>query len=128
MPFELQTGADGVKLILVGKLGVQQARPLWDALQPAVAAQRIVRLQADALEEMDTSIVQILCRVGSLGGQLKIGETSDGFLAALQRRGLEKFFAQPPATPAPESQTSQAQIPQPETPQPLAKAARQGHA
>jgi hypothetical protein len=72
---------------------------------------------------MDTSIVQILCRVSSLSGGLKIGETSDGFLAALERRGLEKFFVQALAPTGPE-----AQVPQTQIPQPLAKAARQGHA
>jgi ABC-type transporter Mla MlaB component len=107
MPFELQTAADGVKLILAGRLGVQQARPLWDALQPAMAASQSIRLQAEGLEEMDTSIIQILCRVSSRSGQLQIGETSDGFLAALERRGLEKFFVQPPALTEPESQVPQ---------------------
>jgi ABC-type transporter Mla MlaB component len=106
MPFELQTAADGVKLILAGKLGVQQARDLWDALQPAMAGGHSIRLQADALEEMDTSIVQILCRLSSLNGGMKIGETSDGFLGALERRGLEKFFVQPVASTGPEAQST----------------------
>jgi ABC-type transporter Mla MlaB component len=119
MPFELQTVAGGVKLILAGRLGVQQARPLWDALQPALAASQSIRLQAEELEEMDTSIIQILCRLSSPVGRLQVGGISDAFLAALKRRGLEKFFVQPP--PEPESQ-----IPQP-PPQPKAKAARQGH-
>jgi ABC-type transporter Mla MlaB component len=102
MPFELQTVAGGVKLILAGRLGVQQARPLWDALQPAIAASQSIRLQAEELEAMDTSIIQILCRLSSQTGQLHIGETSDGFLASLKRRGLEKFFVQPPGLSAPE--------------------------
>jgi ABC-type transporter Mla MlaB component len=119
MPFELRTAADGVKLILVGRLGVQQARPLWDALQPAMAASQNIQLQAEGLEEMDTSIIQILCRVSSQTGHLQIGETSDGFLAALERRGLEKFFVQPPAEP-------ESQIPQPQA-ETKAKSARQGH-
>jgi ABC-type transporter Mla MlaB component len=122
MPFELQTDPSGVKLILAGRLGVQQARPLWDALQPAIAARQSIRLQAGELEEMDTSIVQILCRVSSQTGQLQIGEISDGFLASLKRRGLETFFVQPPPPSKPE----------PPTPQPKAgakaKSARQGHA
>lgn len=133
MPFELQPAPDGVNLILLGKLGVQQARDLWDALQPAMAAGLSIRLQAERLEEMDTSIVQILCRLSSLSGGLKIGETSDGFLTALKRRGLEEFFVQPLAPTGPEAQIPQTQIPQPQIPQPqvpplLAKAARQGHA
>ncbi len=120
MPFELQTDAGGVKLILAGRLGVQQARPLWDALQPAMAASQSIRLQADELEEMDTSIVQILCRV-SQTRQLQIGGTSDGFLASLKRRGLETFFVQAPAPSKPEPP-----IPQPKAGT-KAKSARQGH-
>ena len=88
MPFELQTAGDGVKLILAGKLGVQQARDLWDALQPAMAAGYGIRVQADGLEEMDTSIVQILCRVSSLSGGLKIGEDF-GWLSG--RAGAPRF-------------------------------------
>jgi hypothetical protein len=121
MPFELETVADGVKLILAGRLGVQQARSLWDAMQPAITARQNIRLQAGELEDLDTSIIQILCRVSGQTGLLDIGETSDGFLAALERRGLEQFFVQPPAPSDPK-----AQIPQPEA-DTKAKAARQGH-
>jgi ABC-type transporter Mla MlaB component len=97
MPFELKMSAEGTKLMLVGRLGVRQARALWDALQPAVAAGTPIRLEAEELEEMDTSIVQLLCRLSSQTGQLQIGGVSDGFLVSLQRRGLEKFFMQPSA-------------------------------
>jgi ABC-type transporter Mla MlaB component len=133
MPFELQATADGVKLMLTGKLGVQQARPLWDAMQPAMAASQSIRLRADELEEMDTSIIQILCRASSRGGQLQIGETADGFLMALKRRGLEKFFVQLATGPDPEAQTSPGQTPLPETPETeipasVANAARLGDA
>jgi ABC-type transporter Mla MlaB component len=123
MPFELQTAADGVKLILAGRLGVQQARSLWEALQPVMAAGQNIRLQAVGLDEIDTSIIQILCRMSSQTGHFQIGETSDGFLAALERRGLEKFFVQSPADP--ETQIPQ---PQPETKGEIQeKSARQEH-
>ena len=101
MPFELETVADGVKLILAGRLGVQQARPLWEALQSALAAKEIIHLHAVALEEIDTSILQILCRVRSQPGSLRIGETSDRLHAALDSRGLGEFFAH--QTTGPES-------------------------
>ena len=97
MPFELKTDAEGTSLMLRGRLGVRQARALWDALQPAVAAGTPIRLEAEELEEMDTSIVQLLCRLSSQTGQLQIGGVSDGLLVSLQRRGLEKFFIQPSA-------------------------------
>jgi ABC-type transporter Mla MlaB component len=123
MPFELQTAAEGVTLILAGRLGVQQARSLWDALQPVIAASQSIRLQAEGLDEMDTSIIQILFRLSRRTGQFQIGETSDGFLAALKGRGLETFFVPPPAEPE-----TQIPPPQPEIKlDTLAKAARQGH-
>jgi ABC-type transporter Mla MlaB component len=115
MPFELQTAADGVTLILLGRLGVQQARPLWDALRPAIAAGQSIRLQAEGLDEMDTSIIQILLQLSSRTSRFQVGETSDGFFAALKSRGLETFFlpsAHVPLTPEPDTK---------------AKAARQGH-
>jgi ABC-type transporter Mla MlaB component len=120
MPFELKTSANQARLILVGRLGVQQARSMWDAMQPAIAARQEIRVEAGELEDMDTSIVQILCRVCGQSGQIQIGETSDGFLAALQRRGLEQFFVH--AT----GRSEESQTPQPE-PDTKAKAARQGH-
>ena len=121
MPFEIEAVAGGVKLILAGRLGVQQARPLWDALQSAMAASQSIRLQAEELEEMDTSIIQILCRVSGQTGLLQVGETSDGFLAALERRGLEQFFVEPPEPRVPESRTPQSEA------DTKAKAARQGN-
>jgi ABC-type transporter Mla MlaB component len=120
MPFEVQTAADGVKLILLGRLGVQQARPLWNALQPAIAAGQSIRVQAEKLDEMDTSIVQVLLRLSTRKDQFQIGETSDGFYAALKGRGLQDFLVQLPVE-------LEAKIPQLLPPETLAKAARQGH-
>jgi anti-anti-sigma regulatory factor len=97
MPFELKTGAEGTTVMLAGRLGVRQARALWDAVQPAVAAGTAIRIEAKELEDMDTSIVQVLCRLSSQTGKLRIGGVSDGFLVSLERRGLEKFFMQPSA-------------------------------
>jgi ABC-type transporter Mla MlaB component len=122
MPFELQTAADGVRLILAGRLGVQQARWLWEALQPAIAAHQSIRLRAEGLDEMDTSIIQILCRLNHGTGQFQIDATSDGFVAALRGRGLATFFV-PPAEP----ETQTAPLPPKLKFDPLAKAARQGH-
>jgi len=95
MPFEMQTSAGGSTLILSGKLGVQQARLLWKALQAAAALQPAAILQAGGIDEIDTSVAQILCRAVNRG-QLQIGGVSDGFLVSLQRRGLERFFIQSP--------------------------------
>jgi ABC-type transporter Mla MlaB component len=107
MPFEMQTGADGSILVLSGKLGVQQARPLWESLRTAAALERTVLVQARDIEEIDTSIAQILCRAVNCGGQLQIAGASDGFLVSLQRRGLERFFIQSPAAEiAPERTTA----------------------
>ena len=128
MPFELQTAADGVKLILAGRLGVQQARSLWDALQPVIAANQSIRLQAEGLDEMDTSIIQILCRLKSGTGQFQIDATSDGFVAALKGRGLATFFVPPSFVPPLAEPGTQTPPLQPEIElDTLAKAARQGH-
>ncbi len=131
MPFELQTAADGVKLILVGRLGVQQARSLWDSLQPIIAANQSIRLHAEGLDEMDTSIIQILCRLNSRTGQFQIDATSDSFVSALKARGLATFFVPPSLVSSsfePPSTQPETQTPQPEmTLDTLASAARQGH-
>jgi ABC-type transporter Mla MlaB component len=117
MPFELQAAGEGLNLILAGRLGVRDARPLWDALQPGIAAGQIIRLQAGELEELDTSIIQILFRLSSRKGQFGIGKTADSWLTALKARGMEAFFPQASAEP-------EAPQPQAET---KAKSTRQGH-
>src|SRR5271166_7100582 len=122
MPFEIQTAADGVKVVLAGRLGVRQARSLWEALQPAVVANQSIHVQAGELDEMDTSIIQILCRLNSRTGQFQIDATSDGFVAALKGRGLATFFASPPADPKMQALPLRPEI-ELET---RAKAARQG--
>jgi len=88
----MQTSDAGSTLILSGRLGVQQARPLWEAAQAAMAEHRPVVVQAGDVEDLDTSVAQILCRVASRGGRLRISGSSDGFLLALARRGLDQFF------------------------------------
>jgi hypothetical protein len=122
---------------------VQQARSLWDALQPVIAANQSIRLQAEELDEMDTSIVQILCRLNSRTGQFQIDATSDGFVAALKGRGLATFFVpqslvspsfvspsfvSPSVEPPPAEPETQTPPLQPEIElETLANAARQGH-
>jgi ABC-type transporter Mla MlaB component len=101
MPFDLQAGSNEVTLILLGRLGVQQARPLWQALQPALDGKQTIHLQAEGLEEIDTSILQILCRL-SRSAHLQIGKPSDRFLDALKSRGLEAFFVRQPAKSEPQ--------------------------
>lgn len=91
MPFELGKTKSGVILLLTGRLGVRQARQLWDAIQPALASRTNIELRTDGLEEMDSSIIQILYRVAH-EGSLKIGSTSDGFIASLKSRGLEEIL------------------------------------
>jgi ABC-type transporter Mla MlaB component len=129
MPFELQTAADGIRLILAGRLGVQEVRSLWDALQPALAANLSIRLHAAALDEMDTSIVQVLCRLNRPTGHLQVETVSEGFIAALKARGLAALFL----TPSCESNSATPEMRSapllPETGlDTLPKAARQGHA
>jgi ABC-type transporter Mla MlaB component len=132
MPFELQAAADGVNLVLAGRLGVQQASLLWDALLPVIAAKQIIRLQAEELDEMDTSIIQILCRLNSRVGHFQIDTTSDGFVAALKARGLATFFVAPLVSPSLASAQAVPEAPtRPLRPEidldTLAQAARQGH-
>jgi len=108
MPFELQTDPERSEADPGGKTR--------SATGPAAVGRPAARhrgtpehpvCKPGELEEMDTSIVQILCRVSSQTGQLQIGEISDGFLASLKRRGLETFFVQPPPPSKPEPPTPQ---------------------
>ena len=96
LPFELVTSEGKTKLVLKGRLGVQQARPLWDCLQSAQGDGTSVELDADALDGMDTSIVQILCRAAMNSNPVRIGRVSEGFTNALRLRGLEDYFTVAP--------------------------------
>ena len=108
MPFEIGTNARGSMLTLTGRLGIQQARPLWEAMETALIGCGALLLQAEAAEEIDTSIAQILCRAVDRN-QLEIGSASDGFIASLQSRGLGAFFTHAPAP----SMSVQSTAPQP---------------
>jgi hypothetical protein len=108
MPFELNINTDGVMLILRGRLGVQQARPLWDSLQPSLLAGSAIELQAEQLEDMDTSIIQILYRANSESSPLRFGKISAGFTSSLKRRGMDGWFIQnPPASSVSNSESPQ---------------------
>jgi ABC-type transporter Mla MlaB component len=101
LPFELVPSKHVTILVLKGRLGVQQARPLWDCLHSSLGYGTSVELDADALDGMDTSIVQILCRAAMEKNPLRIGRVSESFTNALKLRGLENYFAplsQPPQT------------------------------
>ncbi len=93
LPFELVTSEGKTKLLLKGRLGVQQAGPLWDCLRSALRDGTSIELDADALDGMDTSIVQILCRAAMESNPVRIGRVSEGFSNALKLRGLEAYFA-----------------------------------
>jgi hypothetical protein len=93
MPFEVvETGGNEVRVLLEGRIGVQQARLLWDALCPAAAAQKGIRVEAGAAEEVDTSIAQVLYRLSQKLDHFHIGSASEAFLASLRCRGLDGFF------------------------------------
>ncbi len=93
MPFEVSDGEGAAVLTLSGRVGVQQAASLWDALRKLGEWERVL-LSAERLEEIDTSTLQILCR---LGGRLQVGAVSDAFFTALHSRGMESLFAVRPA-------------------------------
>jgi anti-anti-sigma regulatory factor len=93
MPFEAQIEGSGVRLVLTGRLGVPQARSLWDRVQNCLAGVRPLSVDAAGLVDMDTSIVQILFRLKSSPGGVHIVADSPGFTDALKRRGLEETFS-----------------------------------
>ena len=110
MPFEVSKAKSGTVLLLTGRLGVRQARQLWDAIQPALASRKKIELRTDELEEMDSSIIKILYRVAH-EGSLKIGSTSDGFMASLRCRGLEEILVQTSGASASELEARAPQTP-----------------
>jgi len=107
MSFELRESTHGAMLILDGRLGVRDAALLWSALQPVLAQGRDLSIHAEDMEDMDTSIVQILCRASMGPGRLEIGSISEGFQTSLRRRGLENFFVKlPPSQIRPEAKSA----------------------
>ena len=93
MPFEVNIAGSGVRLVLTGRLGVQQAKPLWDRLQTCIASAAPLSLDAENLVDMDTSIVQILFRLKHSTCSLHVDTVSAGFTDSMKRRGLEETFA-----------------------------------
>jgi hypothetical protein len=100
MSFALQTSSEHVELSLAGRVGVQDAGPLWESLRQVLLDDATIRLNAADLEEMDTSIVQIVCRLGAIPGKLHIAASSEGFFLSLRRRGVANRFIDSPLSPS----------------------------
>ena len=88
MPYEINMTGDKCQLVLAGRLGVQQASLLWSSLQSAADESVSIELLADRLEEIDTSIVQILCRLSRWPAGFEVVSGSASFRQALECRGL----------------------------------------
>ena len=96
MPYEIRAAVLKAQLVLTGKIGIADARELWLGLQPFVEAGKPVQVLAGDVEAMDTSIVQILCRLMHLQTGLEIVSASVAFDAGLRYRGIAAFT--PPAS------------------------------
>ncbi len=94
MPYEINAFADKSQLALKGRLGVQQAGLLWDSLQPVIASAGPIDVLAEGVEEIDTSIVQILLRLSQLPNGFEIITASSGLRTSLQCRGLASLLIQ----------------------------------
>jgi ABC-type transporter Mla MlaB component len=119
MPFALDpipdqgvnpSGHATVTLHLSGRLGVQHARPLWDALQPALRGGAAICVEARELEEMDSSMIQILCRLHRSRHLMVKEGAGEGFRASLERRGMEQCLA-PDAAAAASAPIATAKVP-----------------
>ena len=104
MAFTLQQTGDELELSLTGRMGVQNAGPLWESLQEVLLDETTIVLNAADLEEMDTSVVQILCRLSAIPGKLRLAGLSEGLMISLQKRGLANLFIDPPRK-APQAST-----------------------
>lgn len=90
MPFEIQTSDDGLLLELTGGVTVRYASELGTGLTSALTTGKTVTVKAGKLDDIDTSILQILVSLRKTAATFVLREYSEAFAGAVDRCGLRR--------------------------------------
>jgi anti-anti-sigma regulatory factor len=90
MPFEVQTSDDGLLLELTGGVTVRYAGELGRGIASALATGTTVTVKAGKLDDIDTSILQMLVSLRKTAAMFILREYSEAFSMAVDRCGLRR--------------------------------------
>jgi anti-anti-sigma regulatory factor len=90
MPFAVRTTEDGLLLELTGGVTVRHAQELGKCLASSLASGARVTVQARDLDDVDTSILQLLISLRKTAETFVLEEMSEAFGSALDRCALRR--------------------------------------
>lgn len=88
MPFEIHTTGEGLVLELRGRVTVRDAGELCKRLSSALTDGAAVTVRAGELEDVDTSVLQLLVSLRKSAGAFDLEEVSNAFVNAMDRCAL----------------------------------------
>lgn len=90
MPFEIETTGDGLLLELAGGVTVRYAADLGKRLAASLETSKTVTVRAGKLDDIDTSILQILVSLRKTAAMFVLREYSEAFARAVDRCALRR--------------------------------------
>jgi ABC-type transporter Mla MlaB component len=90
MPIAVYSGAEGVTLKLAGEISIRQAKDLGVEISAALPGVSRVHVDTSEFADADTSILQILCSLRKTVPALSFDNSSEAFIAAVDRCGLRR--------------------------------------
>lgn len=90
MPFAIRTNEQGLLLELTGSVTVRHAQELGKCLASSLASGTGVTVQARDLDDIDTSILQLLVSLRKTSSAFALQDFSDAFVTAVDRCALRR--------------------------------------
>jgi anti-anti-sigma regulatory factor len=90
MPFAIETSDKGLCLKLTGAVTIRDAQQLGKELAESLPSGAAVVVAASALEDVDTSILQLLVSLRKTASAFDLQEPSAAFLTAVDRSALRR--------------------------------------
>jgi ABC-type transporter Mla MlaB component len=90
VPFSIADAQGKQVLKLEGTVTIRHGRELAAKLQADLQSGSLVEVDAGDLEDIDTSILQLLCSLRKSIPALSFNPASDAFLKAVERAGLRR--------------------------------------
>jgi anti-anti-sigma regulatory factor len=90
MPFEIQTSEQGLLLELTGSLTARHAAELGQSLRSGLKTGETLQVRAGRLDDIDTSILQMLVSLRKTAATFVLLEYSEAFGGAVDRCALRR--------------------------------------
>jgi anti-anti-sigma regulatory factor len=92
MPFFIEESSGRTVLKLEGSVTVRDAQALWSALEPVLGRAALLDVDASRLDDIDSSLLQVLCSAHKTAADFRVGAASRSFFDAVERCSLRRDF------------------------------------